>query len=101
MPLLFAKISEPLCSYARFWANRLSYDDVAALVHDRAGAAVLSADSIWRLVQERRIDLLVMGLRKHGGLEGLVLGGTAQRLLPEVGCSLLIVKAPGFSSPEL
>ena len=56
---------------------------------------------IWRLVQERRIDLLVMGLRKHGGLEGLVLGGTAQRLLPEVGCSLLIVKAPGFSSPEL
>ena len=46
------KISEPLCSYARFWANRLSYDDVAALVHDRAGCALLSADSIWRLVHD-------------------------------------------------
>ena len=52
------KVSGPLCSYARFWANRLSYDDVAALVFDRAGCALLSADSIWRLVHDEaeRLD---------------------------------------------
>jgi hypothetical protein len=58
VPLPCPKISEPLRCYARFWANRLSYDDVAGLVHDRAGGALLSADSIWRLVQEEaeRLD---------------------------------------------
>ncbi len=45
-------ISEPLCSYARFWANRLSYGDVAQLVQQRAGCLLLSEDSIWRLVQQ-------------------------------------------------
>ena len=58
VPLACPKVSAPLCSYARFWANRLSYDDVAGLVQDRAGGALLSADSIWRLVHEEaeRLD---------------------------------------------
>jgi hypothetical protein len=46
-------LSEPLCCCARFWANRLSYGDVARLTQQMAGCAVLSEDGIWRLVHKQ------------------------------------------------
>jgi nucleotide-binding universal stress UspA family protein len=44
-------------------------------------------------------DLLVMGTISRGGLAGLLVGSTAERLLERVDCSILAVKPDGFVSP--
>jgi universal stress protein E len=44
-------------------------------------------------------SLLVMGSLSRTGLAGLLVGNTAERLLPHVDCSLLTVKPEGFVSP--
>ena len=45
------RLSEPLRRQALFWVNRLSFGDVARLLLERAGAALLSEDGLWRLAQ--------------------------------------------------
>lgn len=45
------------------------------------------------------IDLLVLGTHVRGGLDGALLGNTAERILPELHCSILAVKPPDFVSP--
>ncbi len=47
-------------------------------------------------VDELRIDLLVMGTMARTGVPGLIMGNTAERLLPVVDCSILAVKPPGY-----
>jgi universal stress protein E len=44
-------------------------------------------------------DLLVMGTISHGGVPGMLLGNTAERVLERVDCSLLTLKPAGFVSP--
>lgn len=44
-------------------------------------------------------DLLVMGTVSRGGLAGLLVGNTAERILDRVGCSLLTIKPGDFVSP--
>lgn len=44
-------------------------------------------------------DLLVMGTLSRTGIVGLLVGNTAERLLPRVDCSLLTLKPAGFVSP--
>ena len=51
------------------------------------------------LVNEYQIDLLVMGTVARSGLNGVLIGNTAERVLDEVPCSVLAVKPPGFVSP--
>lgn len=51
------------------------------------------------VIEEQSIDLLVMGTIARGGLPGFVLGNTAERLLPEIGCSVLAIKPDDFESP--
>lgn len=46
-----------------------------------------------------RIDLLVMGSIGRAGVEGIVIGGTAESLFAKVNCSVLVLKPPGFASP--
>jgi universal stress protein E len=50
-------------------------------------------------IEENDVDLLVIGTHGRSGLSGLLLGNTAERMLPYVHCSLLAVKPPGFVSP--
>ncbi|MEX0715086.1 MAG: universal stress protein [Planctomycetaceae bacterium] len=45
------------------------------------------------------IDLLVMGTVGRRGLPGLFVGNTAERLLADVPCSVLVLKPRDFSSP--
>jgi universal stress protein E len=52
--------------------------------------------AITRLIELYRIDLLVMGSVGRGGL---LVGNTAEQLLKDVSCSVLVVKPPGFVSP--
>ena len=63
---------------------------------DKVGRA---DDVILKCIREYNIDLLVMGTVGRSGATGVMIGNTAERLLPEVTCSVLAVKAPGFSCP--
>jgi universal stress protein E len=51
------------------------------------------------VVERREADLLVMGSVSRGGVAGLLLGNTAERLLDRVQCSLLTIKPGDFVSP--
>ncbi len=51
---------------------------------------------ILKCVREYQIDLLVLGTLGRAGAPGITIGNTAERLLPEVPCSVLAVKPPGF-----
>lgn len=55
-------------------------------------------DSIPRLARRLGCDLVVMGAISRSGLKGLMIGNTAERLLDDLPCDLLIVKPPGFRS---
>ncbi|HVC95776.1 MAG TPA: universal stress protein [Pirellulales bacterium] len=54
---------------------------------------------VLEFIQTHKINLLVMGTAARGGLSRIMLGNTAERLLPYVHCSLLIVKPEGFKLP--
>jgi len=45
------------------------------------------------------VELLVMGTVARVGIPGLITGNTAERLLPQIPCSVLAVKPTGFKSP--
>ena len=51
---------------------------------------------ILRSIREYHIDLLVLGMVGRAGAPGIMIGNTAERLLPELACSVLAVKPPGF-----
>lgn len=50
-------------------------------------------------VRKEHISLVVMGTLARTGLPGLLLGNTAERLLPLLTCSVLAIKPAGFVSP--
>lgn len=55
--------------------------------------------AIQEVVERRDADLLVMGSVSRGGIAGLLLGNTAERLLDRVQCSILTIKPHDFVSP--
>jgi len=50
-------------------------------------------------IEQHRIDMLVIGTVARGGLPGILIGNTAERLLHSVPCSLLAVKPDDFICP--
>lgn len=50
-------------------------------------------------IEDKRIDILVMGTVARTGISGLVIGNTAENVLQKIGCSLLALKPSGFVSP--
>lgn len=54
---------------------------------------------IGRLAQHLKIDLLAMGTVGRTGLQGIVLGNTAEKVLGVCECSILTVKPADFVSP--
>jgi universal stress protein E len=63
------------------------------LVQGEAGEVIL------QVVEQNRIDLLVMGTVARTGVEGYFIGNTAETVLQRVACSVLTVKPDGFVSP--
>jgi universal stress protein E len=61
--------------------------------HVLVGHAV---DAIPVLARKLRCDLVVMGAISRSGLKRLAIGNTAERLLDDLPCDLLIVKPPAF-----
>jgi len=57
------------------------------------------ADTIARLAERVRVDLIVMGTVSRTGLAGMFIGSTAEDLLQQVNCSVLGLKPVRFESP--
>jgi nucleotide-binding universal stress UspA family protein len=53
-----------------------------------------AAEEILSVAEQRRADLVVIGLRKRSAVGKLLLGSTAQRVLLEAPCAVLAVKGP-------
>ncbi|HNA21902.1 MAG TPA: universal stress protein, partial [Agitococcus sp.] len=45
------------------------------------------------------IDLVVMGSVARTGIAGLIIGNTAETILEQLQCSVLVLKPQGFISP--
>ena len=63
------------------------------VVHARPANAIID------FVRKQGVDLLVIGTVARTGIPGLLIGSTAERVLSEVGCSVLALKPVGFVSP--
>jgi len=51
-----------------------------------------AAEAIIRVADTRQSDLIVMGSRGLGGLTGLLLGSTSQRVISHAPCPVLIIR---------
>jgi len=60
---------------------------------------ILADEGILKFLHKQPMDLLMMGTIGRGGLAGVMIGNTAERLLPQLSCSLLAVKPKDFVSP--
>ncbi len=65
------------------------------LVKGNAGALIPE------LVQEKAIELIVMGTVCRTGVSGMLIGNTAETVLRRVDCSVLAVKPDGFVTPVM
>jgi nucleotide-binding universal stress UspA family protein len=52
------------------------------------------ASEIIRYAADAAIDLIVMGTHGRGGLERLLMGSVAEKVMREAACSVLVVKLP-------
>lgn len=51
------------------------------------------------LIDEKKIDVLVMGTVARTGIAGFIIGNTAENILQKINCSLWALKPKGFISP--
>ncbi len=71
-------------------------DPKSVELHLLKGAA---EDTVPELAARKRINLVVIGTAGRTGAAGMIIGNTAERIIDAVGCSLIAVKPPGFTSP--
>lgn len=50
-------------------------------------------------IEEKQIDILVMGTVARTGIPGFIIGNTAENILQKISCSLLALKPNGFVTP--
>jgi nucleotide-binding universal stress UspA family protein len=68
-------------------------DPEVRVVRDAPSRAILAE------MERHGVDLLVMGTISRGGIPGMLIGNTAEKLLDRVSCSILTVKPDDFISP--
>jgi universal stress protein E len=52
-----------------------------------------------KTIEDKKIDILVMGTVARTGIPGFIIGNTAENVLQRIGCSLIALKPNGFISP--
>jgi nucleotide-binding universal stress UspA family protein len=77
---------------------------IESLAMDRASIQVhQSCGTPWKEIRRaakfQAADLVVMGTVGRSGIQGLLLGNTAEKVLDTCDCSILTVKPDGFESP--
>lgn len=65
-------------------------------IHVRTGNA---EDCILETIREFHINLLIMATQARGGVAAMLPGNTAEQLLPELPCSVIVLKPDDFVSP--
>jgi nucleotide-binding universal stress UspA family protein len=79
--------------------------DVTRAFADRFGDTAVELvkgepeDVIQHYVEERGIDLVVMGTVARTGITGVLIGNTAERMIQRLRVSVLATKPAGFTSP--
>jgi universal stress protein E len=68
-------------------------------VHLMDEIGILPDEGMLLFLQKNPMDLLVMGTIGRGGIAGVMIGNTAERMLPQLSCSLLAVKPKDFVTP--
>lgn len=58
-----------------------------------------AAEEISRLADRLRFDVVVMGTACRSGIQGMLIGNTAETVLDQIDCSIVAIKPPGFVSP--
>ncbi|MBA2117668.1 universal stress protein [Bremerella alba] len=58
-----------------------------------------AAEEISRLAARQSFDVVVMGTVCRSGIQGLLIGNTAETVLDQIDCSVVALKPPGFVSP--
>lgn len=92
--------TETLKEYSRRLKFAISQEDWGqAKVNTHFPCSNYPADEIINLVEKDKIDLLIMGTVCRTGIEGFIIGNTAEKVLNEVSCSVLAFKPEGFVSP--
>ena len=82
-------------------ADHLNCEEIKALVAAPKIAIVeeLAENAIQKYVEQQQIDLLVMATIARSGLSGFLMGNTAERLMPQLSCSVVAIKPNDFRSP--
>ena len=85
----------------REWFNKIlrqypSLSDLEYKAHFLEGEA---SNLIFQAVKKEKINLIVMGTVSRSGIEGLLIGNTAEKVLQDVDCSVLTLKPDNFVSP--
>ncbi len=52
-----------------------------------------------KTIEDKKIDVLVMGTVARTGIPGFIIGNTAENMVQQLSCSLLALKPNGFVSP--
>ncbi len=85
-------------------ATKRLNDFVASLADDRTQIHShltwgIPWQEIRRISKHQAADLIVIGTVGQGGIKGLLLGNTAEKVLDTCDCSILTIKPDGFVSP--
>ena len=56
-------------------------------------------DLIPKVAETLKADLVVMGTVGRVGVQGLLMGNTAEKILQVIDCSIMAIKPDGFISP--
>lgn len=59
----------------------------------------LAENAILNYIKEEKVDVLVMATIARSGISGFLMGNTAERLMPQIECSVIAVKPDDFRSP--
>lgn len=71
-----------------------SYRLPAANIHLEAGGA---SEVLCRLARHYEIDIMALGAVSRSGLKRILIGSTAETVLEQLPCDLLVVKSPNFA----
>lgn len=66
----------------------------AANIHLETGGV---SEALCRLAREHEIDIMAMGAVSRRALKRILIGSTAEMILEQLPCDLLVVKAPNFA----
>lgn len=73
-----------------------SYDFISPSIHLPKGDARTVVPEQAKII---KADLVIMGTVGRTGIQGLIIGNTAEAILDQLSCSVIAVKPQGFTSP--